>query len=540
MLHCTQSSRARLRATLAGSVMLAFMRSPRAPLSPVLLIVLAACGEGSGDSATQGVSASASITSATLGSESSASSGDAPTTSETASSSDGPGTSSTGEQPTSTTSSTSSTGDATSDATSDSTSDATTGDLLAGLELQETFDNDLLNGWVRVERWKDQNPAFIQEDRFALDMRAAQTGQRLKFFANDPVPHSSISILYYAPGWDTAKQATPVLLVHGADQADRGWANPGELGDYGCGQKVCPETGLMQALVAQGYSVFAVSFAHVHGDNYFWAEQIHNSIKIIRSRTGAAQVDLIGWSKGTMPVRMYTSSLTQAWSTSYQGDVRKVVLIGGPNLGMDYSFRYGTALNGTVVKELGGMNNAPLPHDEFYLKFQWVQHVDYGIYKSAKGDNYRGQLQSVARWDAKFPLTGVANFGLGEFPVGDSESTYVGDAQAKVKAVYARGKGIDAAIAQGSIIQDIVDAGIPADVETYLLCGDIDLKDSGAMLTGVPNEIAGPSDGVVFIESCTAKDGIGNLAGTALLPWNHLQLGFKPEAVAKMLEWLGK
>ncbi len=499
----------------------------RARLSPVLLVLLAACGAGAGDTGTS-VSTSVSITGVSDGSTEPGTS-TSPTTSESASES---ASSSTGE-PTSST---------TDGPTTDATTDATTGepgDLLEGLTLEETFEQGVLNGWVRVERWRDANPGFIQEDRFSLDMRAAQTGQRLKFFANDPVPHSSVAILYYAPGWDKARQATPVLLVHGADQADRGWANPGELGDYGCGQQTCPNTGLMQSLVEQGHSVFAVSFAHVHGDNYFWAEQIHNAIRIIRSRTGAAQVDLIGWSKGTMPVRMYTSSLTQPWGTPYQGDVRKVVLIGGPNLGMDYSFRYGTALNGSVLIDFMGTNNAPLPHDEFFLNFKWVQHPEYGMYKSAAGDNYRGQLQSLARWDAKYPLTSVANFGLGEFAVGDSESTYVGDAQAKVKALYARGKGIDAAIAQGSIIDDIVAAGIPASIDTYLLCGDIDLKDSKAMLTGVPNEIAGPSDGVVFIDSCAAKDGIGKLTDTALLPWNHLQLGWKPEAVAAISGWLG-
>ncbi len=513
--------------------MLAIMRSPRAPLSPVLLVLLTACSAGSGESATQISASSASITGASDGPGTSGTSGETPTSGEPGSSSNDPatgGTGTSGEQPTSTT-----------DATSDATSESTTGDPLGDLELQETFEQGLLNGWVRVERWKDPtNPGFIQEDRFSLDMRAAQTGPRLTYFADDPVPHSSVFIVYYAPGWDTAKQATPVLLVHGADQADRGWANPGELGDFGCGQKTCPKTGLMQSLSDQGYSVFAVSFAHVHGDNFFWAEQIHNAITIIRARTGAPKVDLIGWSKGTMPVRMYTSSLTQPWSTPYQDDVRKVVLIGGPNLGMDYSFRYGTALNGSVVIDFMGTNNAPIPHDEILYQFQWIQRPEHGIFKSAKGDNYRGQLQSLARWDATYPLTAVANFGLGEFIVGDSESTYVGEAQAKVKGVYARGKGIDAAIAQGSIIDAIVDASIPASIETYLLCGDIDLKDSSKMLTGVPNEIAGPSDGVVFIDSCAAEDGIGNLAGTAILPWNHLQLGWKPEAVGKLVEWLGQ
>ncbi|HEY0135460.1 MAG TPA: hypothetical protein VGB85_15355 [Nannocystis sp.] len=519
------------------------MRTP-APLAPVLLALFTACGDDAGDSTTQ---ASATITSASA-TDSSASSGDVtPTTGDSgateAQTTDVTSTTDATTDATTDTTITDTTTDATSDTTTDATTDATTdtGGLLDGLELQETFEQGVLNGWEKVERWKDvKNAGFIQEDRFSLDMRAAQNGPRLTYFGEDPVPHSSVFIVYYAPGWDAAKQATPVLLIHGADQADRAWANPGELGDYGCGQKTCPGTGLMQDLVAQGHSVFAVSFAHVHGDNFFWAEQIHNAIRIIRERTGAAKVDLIAWSKGTMPARMYTSSLTQPWSTPYQDDVRKVILIGGPNLGMDYSFRYGNALNGTVAIDYGGKNHAPLPHDELYINFQWVNRAEYGIYKSAKGDNFRGQLQSLARWDAKYPLTGVANFGLGEFTVGDSESTYVGEAKAKVKGVYARGKGIDAAIAQGSIIDDIIAAGMPAGVETYLLCGDIDLKDSSKMMTGVPNEIAGPSDAVVFIESCAAEDGIGNLAGTAILPWNHLQLGWHADAVTQMLTWLGE
>jgi hypothetical protein len=135
----------------------------------------------------------------------------------------------------------------------------------------------------------------------------------------------------------------------------------------------------------------------------------------------------------------------------------------------------------------------------------------------------------------------VANFGLGEFIVGDSESTYVGEAQAKVKGRVRPRQGHRRRDRPGLAHRgDIVDAGIPAGIETYLLCGDIDLKDSSAMLTGVPNEIAGPSDGVVFIDSCAAEDGIGNLAGTAILPWNHLQLGWHADAVAKMVAWLGK
>jgi len=297
---------------------------------------------------------------------------------------------------------------------------------------------------------------------------------------------------------------------------------------------------LLQSLSDQGYSVFAISHPHSQGDNYFWAEQLHDAITVIRARTGAEKVDLVGWSKGVMSSRMYTSSLTQDWGTPYADNVRKLVLIGGPNLGFDYIFRYGTAHNAGIYGDYGGKIHAPGPHDELLIFGDWVDRADYGIFKSAKGDNFRGQLQMLARWDAKYPLTGEANNGLGTYVVGDSESTYYGEAQAKVKGLYARGKGIDVAIAQGSLIAPMVAAGIPASIETYLLCGDLDLQDNSKLIPGLPNEISGPSDGIVLVDSCTAKDGIGKLAGSALLPnVNHLQLGWHADSVAKLVSWLG-
>lgn len=512
--------------------MLAGMRSPRAPLSPVLLALFAACADG-GDSNTQGVSTSVTITSASNGSTAdTGTSGDTPTTTAPTSEPTGePATTSTSEPGTSTT------GDPSTAGTT--STEGTTGDPLAGLELEETFDGGVANGWAKVERWRDPNPAFIQEDRFSIDMRASQTGQRLEFFGGDPAPSSGAFLLYYAPGWDAAKKSTPILLAHGAnDQADRAWANPGETGDFGCGQSSCPKTGLMQSLSDQGYSVFAISHPHSQGDNYFWAEQIHDAITIVRARTGAEKVDLVGWSKGVMSTRMYTSSLTQDWGTPYQDDVRKLVLIGGPNLGFDYIFRYGTAHDTGIYADYGGKIHAPGPHDELLIFGAWVDRADYGIFKSAKGDNFRGQLQMLARWDAKYPLTGQANNGLGAYAVSDSESTYYGEA--KAKGLIARGKGIDVAIAQGSVIAPMIAAGIPASIETYLLCGDLDLKDNSKLIPGLPNEISGPSDGIVLIDSCSAKDGVGNLAGSALLKnVNHLQLGWHADSVAKLVAWLG-
>ena len=431
------------------------------------------------------------------------------------------------------------TGDPTAEASSSATDETgETGSNLDGLTLEETFDNAIENGWVRVERWKDENTAFIQEDRFSLDQRAHQTGQRLKFFASDPIPHSGRFLLYYAPGWDAPRRPVPVLLAHGAnDQADRAWANPGESGDFGCGQSACPDTGLMQDLAEAGFAVFAVSHAHSQGDNYFWSEQIGDAIQIIRDRTGADQVDVIGWSKGVLSTRMYVSSLTEAWGTAYQGDVRRLILLGGPNLGFDYIFRYGTAHDAGIYADYGGKIHAPGPHDELLLFGQWEDRSEYAIFKSAKGDSFRGQLQMLARWDDVYPLTGMANNGLGAYAVFDSDSTYYGEGEAM--GLTTRGKGIDYAIDQGSLIEPMVAAGIPDSIPTYLVCGDLNLDDNSKLIPGIPNEIAGPSDGVVFLDSCAAEDGIGNLAEAAILKdVNHLQLGWHPDSVAKIAGWL--
>ena len=494
------------------------MRMPRA----CALALLTACTPDSGT--TDSGVASVTITSATATEGTSE-----PTTTASASSEGGASTSNTTADPSA--GSSSSGGDAT-------TGDATTGDALGELELEETFEQDILNGWVRVERWRDPSPFFTQEDRFSLDQRAHQTGQRLKFFGDDPVPHSGRFLLYYAPGWDSGAKSA-VLLAHGAnDQADRAWANPGESGDFGCGQNSCPDTGLMQDLAAAGHRVFAVSHAHSQGDNYFWALQIAAAIDIIRARTGVEKVDVVGWSKGVMSTRMYASSLTSG-QLDYRGDIRKLVLIGGPNLGFDYIFRYGTAHNAGIYTDLGGKIHAPGPHDELLVFGVWQDRSEYAIFKSAKGDNYRGQLQMLAAWDDVYPLTGIANNGLTQWPVGDSESTYYGEGQ--YKGIYARGKGIDYAIAQGSVIEAMVAAGIPASIETHLLCGDLNLKDNNVLIPGIPNEIAGPSDGVVFVDSCAAADGIGQLKDAAVLKdINHLKLGWHPTASAKIAAWLAQ
>ena len=176
--------------------------------------------------------------------------------------------------------------------------------------LEATYTKSISNGWVQVERWRDPGTAFRQET-FPPDGRGNQTGQRVTFFNGIATPNSGRLLLYYAPNWNTNPKATPVLLVHGANQdADLAWANPNEAGAYGCGQSSCPTTGLMQSLATGGFKVFAIGFPHKNGDGYFWAEQIEDAIQVIKSRTGAPSVDVVSWSKGAFNARMYVSSVS--------------------------------------------------------------------------------------------------------------------------------------------------------------------------------------------------------------------------------------
>lgn len=418
-------------------------------------------------------------------------------------------------------------------------SDTTTGDgdacqdgSVPNLVFEEAFDQADY-GWVHAERWRIESPALVP-DPFFPDARSEQTGQQLEFFGLDPTPGPELVVLQYGPGWDEAGQ-TPVLLVHGADDPpDRAWANPGLLGAYGCGDAVCPDTGLMQVLAAADIPVFAIAFPNTQGDNFNWVEQIHAAIEIIREQTCAAQVDVIGWSKGAFASRLYGSGLRMPGGTPLGDEVRKLILIGGPNLGFDYMFRYGSGINSNVWPP--GMSHGPSPHHIQVLGGVDIDRSEYAVYETAGGYYFRGQAQMLAMWVDEHPLSAFANSGLGPYAVVDSLSTYWGEDM--YAGFAAKGYGIEYAVEQGSIVADMVASEVPAEIQTYLLCSQVNaLAD---FMLGIPNEISGPSDGIVFVDSCAAPDGIANLGEAAVLQdINHLELGWAPESMATIVGWLG-
>jgi pimeloyl-ACP methyl ester carboxylesterase len=369
-----------------------------------------------------------------------------------------------------------------------------------------------------VERWKDNNTMFAAED-YPSDKRGDQDGQRLTYFNGIKQPHSSRFLMYYAPKFDTNPVKTPILLVHGAnDNADRAWANPNDLGSYGCGATSCPSTGLMQFLVNKGYKVFAINFGHKQGDNYYAAELIHDAITVIKNATGESKVDVIGWSKGAFASRMYASSVEKSGGTAYAGDIRKLILVGNPNKGFDYIFRHGWSHDFSIIPECGGTVNAPSPHTQMVCYGLWRDHPELSIYNTAAGNFFPGQKQMLAKFVNDYPL-----------PVGEQDwyTTYYGG-----QGFYTKGNGIDAAIQQGSLVDTILNAGIPATIQTYLLSGDQN------DIPAIHNEHTGPSDGVVFISSAAAVQGIGNVAGNVTVQQNHLELGWATASANQIDQWL--
>lgn len=387
----------------------------------------------------------------------------------------------------------------------------------ASLTLEATY-TSVPYGWAQVERYKDNNAGFTQE-QYPPDGRGDQDGQRLTYFNNVKEPFSGRFLLYYAPGWNTNARAVPVLLISGAnDNADRAWANPGLGGGY-CGASSCPSTGLMQYLANDGFRVFAINFAHKQGDNYMQAQAVADAIQVIRSKLGVSQVDVIAHSKGALAARMYASSVKPSWGQAYQGDIRRLILVGGPNKGLDYTFAHGFSGDLAIWPECGGSANAPAPHISMTCYGFYIAHPELSIYTTSSCNCFPGQKQMLYRWDGVYGIDQTQQ---------DWYTTYYGG-----QGFYTYGYGIQEAINEGSVIATMRAAGIPSSVRTYLLSGGT------ANIPNFLNENRGPSDGILFVASASDTGGIATVGGNVeVVSDNHLKLVWESTAAAQLDAWL--
>ncbi len=340
---------------------------------------------------------------------------------------------------------------------------------------------------------------------------------------------------------------TPILFVPGAgDNASRGFVTMATKMDWA------------------GRPVYAITFAHPHGDVFEQAEIVADAIARVRAITGAAQVDLVSHSKGGISVAVYLSHHAGAdWGagdarsrayasvgTPFRGDVRRSVFIATPFGGIDTAFRW----------PLG--NVASLSTDTALAPTSWRTWYPYGTgylawntdlaeqdFFADGGDLFPGQRQLLARQD--YALPGSMPW-LGAYSLQtDWYTSYEGG-----YGYYTFSDGIDAAIANGgALLEHLADAGVDPRVELFVLAGEnplmpngvedilvglfgetwVDLATAGTdvwaslladavgeglltvgvsrdevqgLATGdlILGEISGPSDGLVFVTSSTASD----------------------------------
>ncbi len=278
-------------------------------------------------------------------------------------------------------------------------------------------------------------------------------------------PHSSSFLLHVGPSAAIA-QGTPILFVPGAaDNGSRGFITMAWHEDL------------------LGRPVYALTFAHPHGDVFEQAEQIADAIARIKARTGAAVVDLVAHSKGGVAAAVYTSNHAgAAWpdatyeavGTRYRDDVRRLVLIATPLGGIDTAFRWP---NGNYLS---------LDAEEAFSPSSWSTYYPYTTaspYVSTDlaeqdflpegGDLFPGQRQLYRRQAPALPGETPS---LGAYAMQqDWYTTYEGG-----YGYYSHSDGIDAVVeAGGGMFDALADAGVDPDIEIYVLAGNNPVMPNG-------------------------------------------------------------
>lgn len=361
--------------------------------------------------------------------------------------------------------------------------------------------------WARLEMLEDAHEAMVQEEFGPLS--AHTDPEVVAGFGDDATPPSSRFLLHYEAGWDEATVETPVLLVHGAGLTANHCFTDRPIEQ--------PYPGLAAKLAASGRAVFAVTFAHMHGDNPLQAEAVADAIARIRHLTGAEQVDLVAHSKGGMACRLYVSDMNPGWGTRYRDDVRRYVMLGAPNGGIDVSFAYPN-LNYWILEN---RSSAPLSWGRCLYYGRWVDYPERRIDSGA----FRGQPQMVARWDRRYGRTTAE----GQY---DVDATYEGG-----RGTVSVGPGIEAVIARGgNMIAALDRKGVDPDVELALLAG------TSPWIMHMVGERRGPSDGLLLVASALADEGLTRRGADVVrkdtLHLNHLQLVYEPRANDWVLEAL--
>lgn len=338
----------------------------------------------------------------------------------------------------------------------------------ARLEGRETWTQvEDIRLWNAIERWEDPDRGLFEAEGFnqGLAWKDTDFSPWIATSFGTPTPYSSTFLLHVGLHEPTA-EGTPILLVPGAgDNGSRGFVTLATRLDRG------------------NRPVFALTFAHPHGDVFQQAEVVADAIAVIKARTGAAAVDLVGHSKGGIAAAIYTSNLPgtdwgdpdyAAVGTTYRGDVRRMVLIASPLGGVDTSYRW-PGLNLYALDPEQALS--PTSWDRYYpsgtaLPLVFEDLTDQDLMADGR-DLFPGQRQLLARQAPSLPAQQPWLDLYALQP--DWYTTYEGGT-----GFLSRSDGIDAAIAQGGdLIGRLHRAGVDPGVEVFLLAGTNPLMPNG-------------------------------------------------------------
>lgn len=337
--------------------------------------------------------------------------------------------------------------------------------VFTGVETKTHNGADQL--WSKVERWSDADRELFEQEQFNQIFRWSDSEftPHMQTLFGSPTPHSSTFLLHSGLR-EATSSGTPVLLVHGAgDNASRPWFT------------------LRRELEDLGRPVYAITFAHPHGDVFMQAEAVANAIAVITARTGSAQVDLIAHSKGGLAIAVYASHTADAdWSnsayesvgTAYRGDVRRMVMVGTPLNGIDTAYRWPASNFFGLDPDLAV---APVSWGAYYPfgSASWWTGMDLSDqdFLPDGNDVFPGQRQMLQR--QPHPLPGGQPWLGGYALQTDWYTTYEGG-----YGFYSWSDGIDAGIEAGGYFMDHLAAqGVDPGVELFLLAGTNPLMPNG-------------------------------------------------------------
>ncbi len=327
--------------------------------------------------------------------------------------------------------------------------------------------------WSAIERHRDPDAALFSQEEFNWALAWPEQAAWAPWIATcfgTPQPASGSFLLHLGPGEGQA-EGTPILLVPGA-------------GDNGSRAFVT----LAHHLDGLGRPVYALTFAHPHGDLSMQAEVVADAIARIRHRTGAAQVDVVGHSKGGIAAAVYASNHAQAsWSnvayqqqgTTYRGDVRRLVLVAAPLGGLDTPFRWPMMNQGSLEEEAAVAPSSWSIHYPMGSAFPAVS-TDLGRQDLSPdgGDLFPGQRQLMAPQD--HPLPGSLPW-LGAYALQpDWHTSWYGG-----WGFESWSQGIEATVQASagpdgrSLLDQLQDAGVDPEVELHLLAGSNPLAVTG-------------------------------------------------------------